>query len=117
MATSAVALRPSKGKSIAGQLTTGDGLAMAFTSLFALAIVVVTAMLVYQLWIHSSPAKEKFGLSFLTSTLWNPVTNEYGAAPFLYGTVVTSVVALMISVPLGVGAAIYLSELASPRVS
>jgi ABC-type phosphate transport system permease subunit len=51
------------------------------------------------------------------STTWNPVTDEFGAYPFLYGTVVTSVVALIISVPIGVGAAIYLSELAGGKWS
>jgi phosphate transport system permease protein len=116
MATHAAAVRP-RTKSVSGRLRGGDELAWAFTFIFALSILVVTVMLVYQLWIHSSPAKEKFGLGFLTSSLWNPVTDQFGAAPFIYGTVVTSFVALLISVPLGVGAAIYLSELAAPRLS
>ena len=61
--------------------------------------------------------REKFGFSFLTSKLWNPVTDQFGALPFIYGTVITSFLALLISVPLGVGAAIYLSELARPKLS
>jgi phosphate transport system permease protein len=96
---------------------TGDSLARGFTFFFAALIVLVTFLIVLQLWIGSSPAKEKFGFGFLTSKLWNPVTDEYGALPFIYGTVVTSFLALLISVPLGVGAAIYLSELAMPKVS
>jgi phosphate transport system permease protein len=60
----------------------------------------------------SAPARAKFGWGFLTSSAWNPVTEEFGAAPFVYGTVVTSLIALIISIPLGVGAAIFLSELA-----
>ena len=95
----------------------GDELAKAFTFMFAALILVVTAMLVAELWRTSSPAKEKFGFGFLTSQLWNPVTDEYGALPFIYGTVLTSFLALLIAVPLGVGAAIYLSELALPKVS
>ena len=74
-------------------------------------------MLVRQLWIDSSASREKFGFSFLSTSLWNPVTDQYGALPFIYGTVLTSFLALLISVPLGVGAAIYLSELAAPKLS
>lgn len=116
MATHAAVARPST-KPVSGRRLGGDELAWAFTFFFALSILVVTVMLVYQLWIHSSPAKEKFGFGFLTSSLWNPVTDEFGAAPFIYGTVLTSFLALLISVPLGVGAAIYLSELALPKLS
>ncbi len=115
MATPAVVMQPTK--PYAKRLIDGDALARAFTFLFAVLILIVTAMIVIQLWVSSSPAKEKFGFGFLTSKLWNPVTDEYGALPFIYGTVVTSALALLISVPLGVGAAIYLSELALPRVS
>jgi phosphate transport system permease protein len=85
--------------------------------LFAVLILAVTLLLVFQLWTNSAPSREKFGFSFLTSTLWNPVTDQYGAAPFIYGTVITAFLALLISVPLGIGAAIYLSELAPPKVS
>jgi phosphate transport system permease protein len=49
--------------------------------------------------------------------MWNPVEDQFGALPFIYGTVLTSFLALLISVPVGVGAAIYLSELATPRLS
>jgi len=113
MATHTAAARPIRKKRLIG----GDELAKAFTLFFAVLILVVTGTLVYQLWITSSPAKEKFGFGFLASTLWNPVTDEYGALPFIYGTVLTAFLALVISVPLGVGAAIYLSELALPKVS
>src|SRR5207248_10225015 len=95
----------------------GDEVAHAFTFFFAAVILVVTTLIVWQLWIHSSQSREKFGFGFVTSKLWNPVTDQYGAAPFIYGTVLPSLLALLISVPLGVGAAIYLSELASPRLS
>jgi phosphate transport system permease protein len=95
----------------------GDEFAYLFTLIFAISILAITILLVWQLWIHSSPAREKFGLGFLTSSMWNPVSDQYGALPFIYGTVLTSLVALLISVPLGVGAAIYLSELARPKLS
>src|SRR5947209_1422265 len=115
MATHAAVLRPTR--TLSRRLVGGDELAKAFTLFFAGLIVFVTFALVRQLWVDSSPAREKFGFSFLSTSLWNPVTDQYGALPFVYGTVLTSFLALLISVPLGVGAAIYLSELAAPRVS
>jgi phosphate transport system permease protein len=115
MATSTAAVpQPAR---IAKRHFGGDEVAYLFTLLFAVSILAITVLLVWQLWVHSSPAKEKFGLGFLTSSLWNPVTDQFGALPFIYGTIITSFLALLISVPLGVGAAIYLSELAPPKVS
>jgi phosphate transport system permease protein len=96
---------------------TGDNVARLITFAFAASIIVVTFLLVRQLWLGSEPARHRFGFAFLFSSAWNPVTEEFGALPFMYGTVVTSVLALLISVPLGLGSAIFLSELASARVS
>jgi phosphate transport system permease protein len=116
MATSTAAVTP--GAAIAPRRRFGgDEVAYVVTLIFAAAIILVTILIVWQLWLHSAPSRVKFGLSFLTSKLWNPVTDEFGAWPFIYGTVVTSFLALLISVPLGVGAAIYLSELATPKLS
>ena len=115
MATTAAVRRQSSIRS--KPRISGDVVAYGVVLFFASLIIVITALLVWQLWIHSAPTREKFGFSFLTSSLWNPVTDQYGAAPFIYGTVVTSLLALIIAVPLGVGAAIYLSELALPKVS
>src|SRR6185312_7197694 len=94
-----------------------DEVACGITLLFALAIFAITLLMAIQLWRNSAPTRAKFGFSFLTSSLWNPVTDQFGAAPYIYGTVLTSVLALLIAVPLGVGAAIYLSELAVPKIS
>src|SRR5579863_7605967 len=116
MATSSATLTP--GTTIAPKRRFGgDEVAYFITLIFATVILLVTVAIVWQLWLHSSPAREKFGFSFLASKLWNPVTDQFGAWPFIYGTLVTSVLALLISVPLGVGAAIYLSELATAKVS
>ena len=115
MATSTAAVRvPS---STSRRQPFGDEVAYAVTLFFAALILALTLWLVYELWIHSTVSIEKFGFRFLTSKLWNPVTDEFGALPFLYGTVITSLLALIISVPLGVGAAIFLSELARARTS
>ena len=115
MATSSAAVQP--GTIVTKRRFGGDEVAYLVTLIFASSILLVTVAIVWQLWLHSLPSREKFGLSFLTSKLWNPVTNQFGAWPFVYGTIVTSFLALLIAVPLGVGAAIYLSELARPKVS
>jgi phosphate transport system permease protein len=91
--------------------------ARLITLAFASSILLVTVGLVYELWVTSSLARHQFGFGFLTSSMWNPVSGQFGALPFVYGTVITSVIALLISVPLGVGAAIFLSELAPARLS
>jgi len=96
---------------------TGDELARLITWAFAAGILLVTLLLVWQLWSTSALTRHKFGFHFLFSSTWNPVTEEFGALPFIYGTVVTSFLALMISIPLGLGSAIFLSELAPARIS
>jgi phosphate transport system permease protein len=58
----------------------------------------------------------QFGPKFLVSSTWNPVTDQYGAWPFIYGTLVSSIIALVIAVPLGVATALYLTELAPMRI-
>jgi len=95
----------------------GDQVSHLVTMLFAASVFAVTVFLVYELWIHSAASRAKFGWSFLWEQTWDPVAIKFGALPFIYGTVLTSVLALLISIPLGVGAAIFLAELAPPRFS
>jgi phosphate transport system permease protein len=111
------AVLTSRSKAFSSRLRGGDEVAWAITLFFALLILAITALLVYELWIGGLPAEKKFGLGFLSSRMWNPVEDQFGALPFVYGTVLTSFLALLISVPFGLGAAIYLSELASPGLS
>ncbi|HSM77476.1 MAG TPA: hypothetical protein VLT57_07620, partial [Bryobacteraceae bacterium] len=80
-------------------------------------MLLVTVYLVYELWVQSALARRQFGLGFLWSTIWDPNLGKFGALPFIYGTLVTSALALIIAVPLGVGAAIYLAEMAPPKWS
>jgi phosphate transport system permease protein len=119
MATSAVlAARPRTGaRAFLQRLRSGDEVARLITLAFATSILLVTVGLLYQLWISSTLARQKFGLGFLTGREWDPVADSFGALPFIYGTAVTSAVALLIAAPLGLGAAIFLAELAPPRVS
>jgi len=63
----------------------------------------------------AAPSREKFGWDFLFSQNWDPVKNEFGALTFIYGTVVSSILALLMALPVSLGVAIYLSELA-PKV-
>jgi phosphate transport system permease protein len=80
-------------------------------------ILIITGMLVYELYVNSALARHKFGWNFFFTRTWDPVVENFGALPFIYGTLVTSAVALLVAVPLGVGAAIFLSELAPPHLS
>jgi phosphate transport system permease protein len=99
------------------RLRSGDEIARLVTLLFALSIVLLTLLLVERLWMQSARSRDAFGWTFLISRVWDPVAGEFGALPFVYGTLVTSIVGLVIAVPLGLGAAIFLAELAPRRVS
>ncbi len=85
------------------RLRSGDAIAHAVTLIFAATILLITVLLVYQLWVNSAPSRAKFGLDFLYTSTWDPVFDNFGALPFLYGTVVTTVFSLLIAVPLGTG--------------
>ena len=116
--TSAVKARPpGRAQSFQQRLRAGDDLTYAVTFAAALSILVVTALLVYELYVHSALSRHKFGWSFLVTRTWDPVAEQFGALPFIYGTVVTSAIALLIGIPLGVGAAIFLAEMAPPGIS
>ena len=65
---------------------------------------------------NSLPTLERFGIGFLTGSEWNPAQDKYGALPFVYGTVVSSLIALVLSVPVSVGIAIFLTEQAPPKL-
>ena len=95
----------------------GDEIAMGFTFLCAFSILAITAYVVWELWINSALPRHQFGWSFLVTQTWDPVVGDFGALPFVYGTLVTSALALIIAVPLGVGSAIFLAELAPPMLS
>src|ERR1700678_2820027 len=95
----------------------GDEVAHVITLIFAAGILLVTSLLVWELWRESHLSRAKFGWMFFLTRVWDPVFDNYGAAPFIYGTLVTSAVALLIAVPLGLASAIFLSELAPRRLS
>jgi phosphate transport system permease protein len=104
-------------RSFFAKLRDGDEIARLITLVFAATVVLITAALVWELWVNSALPRHKFGLQFFVTSVWDPIVDQFGALPFIYGTMVTSAVALLIAVPLGIGAAIFLAELAPPRVS
>ncbi|MGH9690898.1 MAG: phosphate ABC transporter permease subunit PstC [Candidatus Acidiferrales bacterium] len=99
------------------RLRDGDEIAHVITLVFAAGILLLTSLLVYELWINSRLSRAKFGWHFIWTRVWDPVFGNFGAAPFIYGTLVTSVVSLVIAVPLGLLAAIFLAELAPRSIS
>ena len=104
-------------RSFLSRLRNGDEIARLITFLFAVTVVLLTLMLVYELWMGSAMPRHKFGLGFFVTKVWDPIAEQFGALPFIYGTLVTTLVALALAVPLGIGAAIFLAELAPPRLS
>ena len=95
----------------------GDRAFRALVFSFGALVIVLAAMIAWQLASNSRPIWNQFGLGFLWHSVWDPVQGSFGAGPFIYGTIVSSALALMISVPLGLGAAIFLAELAPRRLS
>jgi len=84
------------------------------TAACAMLIIVMMAAFFLQLLWHSIPAIRTFGVKFLFSTEWDPVRNQYGAAAAIYGTLVTTGIAILIAVPLSFIIALFLVELAPP---
>lgn len=94
----------------------GDRLFKALLTVAALAVPVLLGFLVWELWVGSREAIHEFGFGFLTSSEWDPVEGRFGALPLIFGTVVSSALALLIAVPLSLGVAIYLTEFAPMKI-
>jgi phosphate transport system permease protein len=78
----------------------------------ALVVILLVLLIGWQLARGSSLAIQKFGFRFLTTSTWDPVAENFGALPFIYGTLVSSLISLIIAVPLSIATAVYLTELA-----
>jgi phosphate transport system permease protein len=96
---------------------TGDAIFKVLAYAFGLSLLVITGYIIFELWVQSSLARREFGLSFLWSTAFNPTAPDFGALPFVYGTAVTSFIAVLLAAPIGVGIAAYLVEIAPPRLN
>src|SRR4029453_7084789 len=90
----------------------GDKAFEWLTLAMALAGVLLIILTGWQLWRGSLLAVQKFGFHFLAASTWDPVAEQFGALPFIYGTLVSSLIALLIAVPLSIATAVYLTELA-----
>ena len=88
-----------------------DGIFYVATLLCAISLIVIVGLIAYELVIHSDATLKKFGFKFFIGTNWDPVAEDFGALPFVYGTVVSSLVALIIAVPLAVGVAVFTTEM------
>jgi phosphate transport system permease protein len=99
------------------RLRGGDEVSYLVTLACTALILVIVGLIVFELWSNSQPTVKTFGWGFLTSSQWDPNGGHFGALPFIFGTCVTSFLALLIAVPLGVASAIFLSEMAPPRLS
>jgi phosphate transport system permease protein len=95
----------------------GDLLFKGIAILAALAAAVLLGWIAYKVFDLAWPAIQDFGLSFVWTEAWDPVTNQYGALIFIYGTVVTSLIALLIATPLSIAIALFLTEIAPRRVA
>jgi phosphate transport system permease protein len=103
---------PSRRVSRTRQIRVGDSLFRGVSWLFALSLLAVVASIVLVLTYESADAVRTFGWGFLVTTRWDPVFKEFGALPFIYGTLVSSLLALLQAVPVGIGTALFLSEMA-----
>lgn len=80
------------------------------TFAFAISIGLILISIALIVAVRAFPAIKEFNFSFFTNSNWNPVTSEYGVIAVIYGTIVSSLISLVIAIPLGVGAAVFLSE-------
>ena len=100
-----------------GRARWADALFRMILTVFGFVIVMFVAAIAMKLLVSALPAIQKFGLSFLWTSRWDPVHGVFGALPFLYGTLVSSAIALIIGVPISLGVAIYLAELSHSGTS
>lgn len=103
---------------VSGRGVSPDSLFKVATAVLASAIIVIIILTAITLTSEAYPVLERFGLSFLTGVYWNPIPGQevYGALPYLLGTLITSAIAIAIGVPLSVGIAMFLAEMAPGSV-
>jgi len=94
----------------------GDAIFKGVSYFFALFVMFLLAVIFLVLIKEAWPAITRFGFGFITSAEWDPVNLEFGALPAIYGTVVSSIIAIVIAVPISLGIAIYLTEMAPKRL-
>jgi phosphate transport system permease protein len=103
-----------KQSEVATRQNTLDTLFRAATWFFAAFVLIILAGVLLSLVVGAVPALAKFGWTFLESSSWNPVTEVFGAFPAIYGTLVTSAIAMLIGIPVAFGIALFITELCPP---
>src|SRR4029450_13197373 len=89
----------------------GDRTFRFSTGAFALAVVLIVVGIAVVLWNESILSIKQFGLNFWRTSKWDPVSGDFGALPFIWGTLYSSILALIIAAPVALGIAVFLSEL------
>jgi phosphate transport system permease protein len=84
--------------------------------LFGVALIAIVAGIAFELTRQSTPTIQKFGLRFWLTQTWDPVAGEFGALPFIWGTLYSSVLALAIATPIALGIAVFIAELCPARI-
>jgi phosphate transport system permease protein len=92
------------------RINIGDFIYEKLTLIFAIVVFMMVILMGYEMYVNSKLSIDKFGWDFITETTWDPVEEIYGALPSIYGTLVSSFLALMIAVPLSLAVAVYLAE-------
>lgn len=110
--TATAALGRTEATTLTGASGRGDRVFSIIISGLAAVVPILLAAVVALLAVDALPAIQRYGFTFLTDSTWNPVSEQFGAAAYVYGTVVTSVVALLLAAPIGVGCALFLAEYA-----
>jgi phosphate transport system permease protein len=103
--------------SLGGSAKWADSLFELATLAFAVAIAGLVILIIIEMARNSTLTFSKFGFGFITSSVWDPVRDEFGALPFIYGTAVSSVLGLLIAVPVSLGVAIFLTQHAPLKLS
>jgi phosphate transport system permease protein len=94
----------------------GDRIYRAITLLFALSILVILLVMTTEMVSESLPSLRKFGWGFITGSDWDAVQGRFAALPYLYGSVVSSILAILLATPLSVGTALFITELAPHKL-
>lgn len=105
-------MRPSRVAALMKAAPRGDSIYDAVVTIFAIVIPALLVLIAISIFVAAWPALSQFGLSFLTSSKWDVPAGKFGAAPAIFGTVVSSAIALILATPLAIGVSIFLSEIA-----
>ena len=104
-----------RGKAVR-RFAVGDNFFRRLTQSAALMVLLILGGAIVSLIAGSIPAFHAFGFGFFVTEVWNPVTEKFGAGAAIFGTLVTSIIAMAIAVPVGIGIAIFLTELCPPAL-